>query len=400
MSVEWRISSSLPSPSLSALLLGVGVTWGCYYLHYICKRPRLVAVGPFRQFLESHVPVVKTKFRPTFWCVGGRIQTIARVLLLSRPRPSYRNEVISTEDGGQISLDWSDNEDSSHFPESSSRPTVLLLPGLTGNSQQTYILHLVQQARRDGYRCVVFNNRGFGGEELLTPRTFCAANTEDLSRVVEHVRSRCPVAPVLAVGVSLGGMVLLNYLASVGSKSQLHAALVFSTPWDVFVSTASLEKPLNYFLFNRNLASGLRNTVLRFRDIIGKVLDVDHILKSRSIREFDERYTAVVFGYRSCDDYYHHASPHTKLGKVRMPVLCVNAEDDPFSPQQAIPVKEASVNPSVALLITAHGGHIGFLEGVFPNHQRYMNRVFSQFMGATLHHSQELRQATAEEHVS
>ncbi|CAI9573277.1 unnamed protein product [Staurois parvus] len=400
MSVEWRLPSSLPSPPLSALLLGVGVTWGCYYLHYICKRPRLVAAGRLRQFLESHCPVVRSDYRPTFWCVGGRLQTIVRVLLLSRPRPTYRNEVISTADGGQISLDWTDNEDSTHFPESSSRPTILLLPGLTGNSQQSYILHLVRQAHTNGYRCVVFNNRGFGGEELLTHRTFCAANTEDLSRVVEHVRSRYLGAPLLAVGVSMGGMVLLNYLASTGSRSHLQAALVFSTPWDVFASTTSLERPLNYLLFNRNLASGMRNTILKYRDIIGKVMDVEHILQSRSIREFDERYTSVVFGYRSCDDYYHHASPCNKLGKVRTPVLCVNAEDDPFSPPQAIPVNEALANPNVALLITAHGGHIGFLEGAFPNQQRYMDRIFSQFMEAVLGHSKELREATADEHFS
>ncbi|XP_072264689.1 protein ABHD1 [Pyxicephalus adspersus] len=226
MSEDWRVPSPLPSPSMAALLLGVGVTWGCYYLHYICKRPRLVASGALRQFLESHCPVVRDKFCPTFWCVGGRIQTIVRVLLLPQPPVSYRNEVIGTADGGQISLDWSDNEDSAQFPESSSRPTVLLLPGLTGNSRQSYILHLVQRAQRDGYR-----------------------------------------------------MVLLNYLASRSSDSHLQAALVFSTPWDVFVSTASLEKPLNYLLFNRNLVSGLRNAVHRYRDIIGKVLDVDHILK-------------------------------------------------------------------------------------------------------------------------
>ncbi|KAM5126304.1 LOW QUALITY PROTEIN: protein ABHD1 [Mantella aurantiaca] len=355
MSVEWRFPSSLPSAPLSALLLGFGVTWGCYYLHYICKRPRLVAAGPVRRFLESHCPVVRTDFRPTFWCVGGRVQTIFRVLLLTRPRLSYRNEMIGTPDGGQISLDWSDNEDSAHFPESSSRPTVLLLPGLTGNSQQSYIRHFIRQACRDGYRCVVFNNRGFGGEELLTHRTFSGANTEDLSRVVEHVRSRFPGAPLLAVGISLGGMVLLNYLASSGSRSQLRAALVFSTPWDVFVSTESLERPLNYFLFNRNLVSGLRKTVLRYRHIIEKVLDVDHILQSRSIREFDERYTSIAFGYQSCDDYYQHASPCTKLGKVRTPVLCVNAEDDPFSPQHGCLPEEAKGANHIQIRVTNKG---------------------------------------------
>ncbi|XP_069584733.1 protein ABHD1 isoform X4 [Ranitomeya imitator] len=350
--------------------------------------------GSLRQFLESHCPIVTEKFCPTFWCHGGRLQTIVRVMLASKPHVSYRNEVISTDDGGQISLDWIDNDESSQFPDSASRPTIILLPGLTGNSQQSYILHLVSQACSDGYRCVVFNNRGFGGEKLLTHRTFCAANTEDLSRVVSHVYSCLPAAPLVAVGVSIGGMLLLNYLAATGQRSQLCAALVFSTPWNVFVSTASLEQPLNYRLFNRSLVITLRDTVNKFRDIIGKVLDVDHILQSRSIREFDERYTSVVFGYGSCDEYYRNASPHDKLQKIKTPVMCLNAADDPFSPSEAFPLDEASSHPYVALLVLNHGGHIGFLEGPFPHHQRYMNRAFSQFVGATLLQHEELKNIT------
>ncbi|XP_069584736.1 protein ABHD1 isoform X7 [Ranitomeya imitator] len=376
------------------LFLTVGVTWLLYYWTQICQRPRLVSSGSLRQFLESHCPIVTEKFCPTFWCHGGRLQTIVRVMLASKPHVSYRNEVISTDDGGQISLDWIDNDESSQFPDSASRPTIILLPGLTGNSQQSYILHLVSQACSDGYRCVVFNNRGFGGEKLLTHRTFCAANTEDLSRVVSHVYSCLPAAPLVAVGVSIGGMLLLNYLAATGQRSQLCAALVFSTPWNVFVSTASLEQPLNYRLFNRSLVITLRDTVNKFRDIIGKVLDVDHILQSRSIREFDERYTSVVFGYGSCDEYYRNASPHDKLQKIKTPVMCLNAADDPFSPSEAFPLDEASSHPYVALLVLNHGGHIGFLEGPFPHHQRYMNRAFSQFVGATLLQHEELKNIT------
>ncbi|XP_077148113.1 protein ABHD1 isoform X3 [Ranitomeya variabilis] len=335
-----------------------------------------------------------------FWCLQGHIQGPQVKATQSRTWSLRPGEVISTDDGGQISLDWIDNDESFQFPDSASRPTIILLPGLTGNSQQSYILHLVSQACSDGYRCVVFNNRGFGGEKLLTHRTFCAANTEDLSRVVSHVHNCLPAAPLEAVGVSIGGMLLLNYLAATGQRSQLCAALVFSSPWNVFVSTASLEQPLNYRLFNRSLVITLRDTVNKFRDIIGKVLNVDHILQllvlfqSRSIREFDERYTSVVFGYGSCDEYYRDASPHDKLQKIKTPVLCLNAADDPFSPSEAFPLDEASSHPYVALLVPNHGGHIGFLEGPFPHHQRYMNRAFSQFVGATLLQQEELRNIT------
>lgn len=68
---------------------------------------------------------------------------------------SLLSELIRTADGGQISLDWVDNQASACYPESSTRPTVLILPGLTGNSQQSYVLHAISQATRRGYRFVL-----------------------------------------------------------------------------------------------------------------------------------------------------------------------------------------------------------------------------------------------------
>lgn len=49
-------------------------------------------------------------------------------------------------------MDWFDNDDSVSHPDAATRPTVLLLPGLTGTSRESYILHMVQQSRDLGYR--------------------------------------------------------------------------------------------------------------------------------------------------------------------------------------------------------------------------------------------------------
>ena len=51
---------------------------------------------------------------------------------------------------------------------------------------------------------------------------------------------------------------------------------------------------------------------------------------------------------------------------------------------------EAEKTDKVAIMVTSHGGHIGFLEGLMPRHKSLMDRVFSQYVGAIFSHGEEL----------
>ncbi|XP_067887817.1 phospholipase ABHD3 isoform X2 [Heterodontus francisci] len=365
--------------------------WICK-MHICTKKPQLITgAATLSQFLQRYCPVVTETYYPTFWCWEARVQTLLRPIITTKPWVEYRNELIKTADGGHISLDWNDNDDNALYPVSATRPTILILPGLTGTSKESYILHMVKQSEVLGYRCVVLNYRGVSGEKLLTPRTYCAANTEDLETVISHVQKTFAETPLMAAGVSMGGMLVLNYLGKTGLQTPLKAAVVFSVGWDVFECTASLEKPLNWIMFNYYLTSCLQASIYRHREVLDKLFDIDYILKAKTIREFDERFTSVMFGYKTNADYYRDANPYHKLKSIEIPVLCLNAFDDVFSPGHAIPTQSAKQNPNVALLLTAHGGHIGFLEGIFPRWATYMDRVFKQFIQAVFEHRDELK---------
>ena len=143
-------------------------------------------------------------------------------------------------------------------------PICLFLPGLTGDSQSEYIKSFVNVASRQvGARCVVFNFRGRGGHAITTPRTYCASKYDDLNEVLRHIRSLYPAAPVMAVGVSLGGIVLGNYLAGEGEAARelVDAALLVSVCFDTFRGTESIEQRGLNTLLNRHLAHCLVSSI-------------------------------------------------------------------------------------------------------------------------------------------
>lgn len=55
-------------------------------------------------------------------------------------------------------------------------------------------------------------------------------------------------------------------------------------------------------------------------------------MQSKTIKEFDSFFTSKHFGYEDVDGYYKAATLHNKLHKIKVPLLCLSAADDPFQP--------------------------------------------------------------------
>lgn len=81
----------------------------------------------------------------------------------------------------------------------------------------------------------------------------------------------------------------------------------------------------------------------------------------RTVREFDDAITAPCFGYKDAEEYYEAAGAKSVIGKVRVPLLLLTAQDDPFVPFVSFLAAKVADNPSVRFLAPEHGGHCGFV---------------------------------------
>jgi predicted alpha/beta-fold hydrolase len=272
---------------------------------------------------------------------------------------AYRRERIDTPDGDFLDLDWSCANGQS-VQDGTGRLAVLA-HGLEGDSNRGYVRGMARALNRAGWDAVAWNLRGCGGEPNRTARLYHSGATEDLHAVLGHVASAGRHRSAALVGFSLGGNITLKYLGERGLDFPLpiEGAVAISVPCDLTDSSVRMEaddcRPY-MARFLRSLHRKIRLKRHRFPDL----LDDTGYRRIRTFREFDDRYTAPLHGFRDADDYWRRCSSRQFLAGLRVPTLLVNARNDPFLAGGCYPVAEAESNPSLFLEMPAGGGHVGF----------------------------------------
>lgn len=323
-------------------------------------------------------------FRPAPWLPDPHLQTLAGRVLRSPKGVRYRRERWETEDGDFLDLDFVRPAAS---PEGrGDGPLVLLLHGLEGCSESGYVMETARRLRAVGLEAVALNFRSRSGEPNRLRRFYHSGETGDLAAVVERLRERRPDAPLGAVGFSLGGNVLLKYLGERGRDAGglLDAAVAVSVPFRLAASARRLEQGLGpmyaaYFL------RSLRRSVRQKARERGHDFDLDLLGRIRSLREFDDAFTAPVHGFRDAREYYRRASSARFLPEVRVPTLLLQSRDDPFLPEDGLPEGAMRANPWLRPVLVERGGHVGFVEGTVPWDARFWAEAqAARFLAAAL----------------
>ncbi|KAL4140676.1 hypothetical protein PRNP1_014957 [Phytophthora ramorum] len=360
--------------------------------HYklTAEQPTLVyrSTPKNEQLLVKCAHLVRKKFYPLWYLFNGHLQTLQLSWANEmEPTPAihYHRQLLDMPDGGVVSLDWAllpsgTKNDTASLEEQvdTNRKTVLILPGLTGGSGEHYVRSAAERLNALGWQCVVLNSRGCQNTPLRTPRLFCIAYTDDLRYVAQYLTDKYNFASeaFIGLGFSMGSNVLVKYLGEDGNQVRLTAAISVGNPFDMPKCSENIEGPLfNRLTYSRVLSAGLRDLFFHrsnahevFRDYPG--IDLEALKKVKKVSEFDELFTIKHFNYKSVDEFYHDGSCITRLPKVTVPLLCLNAEDDPISVATSLPSRDVvEANPNVILCTTKSGGHLAFYEGNYDEDQ-------------------------------
>lgn len=327
-------------------------------------------------------------FRPPRWARGPHVQTLLARILRPTDGIHFTRERMETPDGDFLDVDWGPDV-------GGSAPVVVVLHGLEGSSRRRYVRSIAAELAARGARPVAMNFRGCSGEPNRTLRFYHSGDTADASWLIGRIRERHPGRSVGVMGFSLGGNVVLKMLGerTDGGVGLVDAAAVMSVPYDLAEGCALLERTLMGRLYSEYFLRSLRGKVQAKRHRLGVRIDVESARRATSIREFDDRVTAPLNGFRDAADYYAECSSRSFLPGIAVPTLLVHATDDPFLPASSIPRSEVEGNRLLELLLEPRGGHVGFLEGTPRAPRFWADETCAAFLADALQASAEGREA-------
>jgi predicted alpha/beta-fold hydrolase len=337
------------------------------------------------------------------WLPGGNLQTLYGALAAHHHTISFVRHRVNTPDGDFIDFDWSgpglftdrlatgesapgDTRLSStgakrwiapgdwaSLPDSRDTPALILFHGLEGSSRSHYAQSIAQHFRARGWVVVIAHFRGCSGFPNRMARAYYSGDTPDVLFMLDTVRHQLPNVRWHAVGVSLGGNAMLKALGEQAADLHwLDAAAAVSVPMDLVscgntLSQTRMGRQVYTRYFLKSMRAKMHEKARRFPGNI----DSYRLGGSKTLRDFDDAYTAPMHGYRNALDYWTKASSKPALKTIQTPTLVLNARNDPFVPEASLPGTEEA-SDAVLLHQPAEGGHASFVTGPFPGHLRWL----------------------------
>ncbi|WP_075340891.1 YheT family hydrolase [Tenacibaculum agarivorans] len=317
------------------------------------------------------MPLLKSQLETSFPFKNPHINTIYK-FFSSKYTPSYHRVRIDTWDHDFIDLD---------FLTSDSFSLVMLIHGLEGNSHSSYMRSTSQYLQKLGYDVVCVNLRGCSGEDNNILQTYHAGKTDDVDFIIKYLIENYNYKNIILAGFSLGGNMILKYLGEYENKipEVIKGGIAVSVPIDLVSAQEELNKLKNKIYMQEFLRTLKTKVIAKSEKFPEYNPDKKLIAKASSFKDFEELYTAPVFGFDSPEDYWNKASSKPYLSKIKHKTLLINAKDDSFLSIACYPYEIAENSDNFYLATPKYGGHVGFVAS-FNDQSYWMEKQLVDFI--------------------
>lgn len=367
-----------------------------YYFQVVSSKPILYhAKNDFHELVKENCPIFFKKYYPTFWCFNNHMMLILLVVreLFSKFYTFDLVEEIKMKDGGITGLSWSGLDYQKHnllsivvksnrrnfkkefksAMEKRSTPIAIIFHTITGDDQA--VQNIVRYVHNElKWTCVVCVRRGHGNLPLATPNVNTMGSSSDLRNQIEFIRLKFPQSPLYAIGISAGSGLLAKYLGEFEDNTYLTAAVAVSPAYDIEKAFHRV-KPMYQKPMRKRLVTYFLD---RHSSILSSLDGFAYAKNSLTMGEFQDR-SFEMAGFSTKEDYYLSCNPIHYVDKIKIPLLILNAEDDPICVN--INVMENLYRlehiPRTMVVYTKRGSHVSYLEGIFA--KSWSNRVVKEY---------------------
>ena len=318
------------------------------------------------------MPIIKSDFFPPLHFRNAHMSTIYRPLFM-KVKHQYKRIRVDTWDGDFIDLD---------FSKVGSSVLVLLIHGLEGSSASKYMLSASKELNAAGYDAVCFNLRGCSGEDNRLLSTYHSGKTDDVDFIVSYVSKNYSYDKIFIVGYSLGGNLTLKYLGEYAYQisDKIIGGVAVSVPIHLESSSRQMALLKNKIYMEEFLKTLRLKVLKKAHNFPAYQLDKDRLFKAKNFKDFDELYTAPVFGFDHPEDYWEKASSKPYISKIQKPAYLISSLDDPSLSPECYPFEEAKSMDNFYLLATKYGGHVGFTAGFKQQDNCWLDQKIIRFL--------------------
>uniref|UniRef100_A0AC35UEM3 AB hydrolase-1 domain-containing protein n=1 Tax=Rhabditophanes sp. KR3021 TaxID=114890 RepID=A0AC35UEM3_9BILA len=352
-------------------------------------------------------PILKEKYiAPLLWGKNGHIQTATYGLLgHAELQRSFDQRVsVLLNDGTTVIYDIFEPR---AINIKQKDVTLALCPGIANNSGQIISVHASTTPKTSGYRCAVLNHLGsLDNVTLTSSRIFCYGSTEETEAMMSDLVSRYPHTQFINIGFSMGANIMTKYLSGMCPEMVKKTIIGLSVGQGY-----SASKAAPYFhdwengrrVYNYIINEKVKQILWKHYDkcvkphVVSGLVDESKIWAASSCATLDEHYHrrvnlakggGKVEHFRTVEDFYEWCGSLKGIPSIKVPMVFLNAEDDPIVPIDLIkPVQEMCLaNNKFAHVLTKHGGHLGFLEGrsLKPSSKTWLDRFIVQLSDAAV----------------